>query len=268
MEHKKETAGRINEVLFRESGEDRYGIYQIKKGGHGDRYRYLGMKTVKENHYDVKMEDYELVYQDKVPEFNLPEALPENDILEFIYTKFNIDRPDDFKGHSLSVSDVIALKTHGELKAFYTDSCGFEEIQNFFGEKKQEMLVYHSEITGDTHVTLDIQQYMNDGNLYIGLMSSEDGYEEPFDSLTVNLGDRTPDYCGYVNTNHLLQAEKFIEENSLGTFTGLTKQSGYCIYPLYMFEPDRLRELCPDGLALYEADRGIGTGRKEKCEAR
>lgn len=56
-------------------------------------------------------------------------------------------------------------------------------------------LTYTSRFTGETDVAFDIQQYMNNGNMYIGLGCNEEGYLEPFADLTVNLGDTTPNYC-------------------------------------------------------------------------
>ena len=53
-------------------------------------------------------------------------------------------------------------------------------------------LTYTSRYTGETDVAFDIQQYMNNGNIYIGLGCNEEGYLEPFADLTVNLGDTTP----------------------------------------------------------------------------
>ena len=63
-------------------------------------------------------------------------------------------------------------------------------------------------------------------------------------------------------------AETFIADNELGIFTGFVKRSGYCEYPLYKFNPDKLRELCPDELAMYEKNKGIVTENKQKNETR
>ena len=111
-------------------------------------------------------------------------------------------------------------------------------------EKKQ--VTYNSSITGETQVTFDIQQYMNNRAMFIGLMCNEDGYEEPFGDVTVNLSVAAPNYCGYLNVNDMPDIEKFITDNDIGEFTGFTQRSGFCEYPLYLFNVDKLRELCPD----------------------
>ena len=54
--------------------------------------------------------------------------------LEDIYTKFNIDHPEDFKGHSLSVSDVVVLHQRGKDTAHYCDSFGFQQVTEFLRE--------------------------------------------------------------------------------------------------------------------------------------
>lgn len=105
---------------------------------------------------------------------------------------------------------------------------------------------------------------MNNKAMYIGLMCREDGCEELFGDVTVNLSFEAPDYCGYLNVNDMPDIEQFITDNELGEFTGFTQRSGYCEYPLYMFNVDKLRELCPDGMEMYEAN--IGMERKPETK--
>ena len=76
----------------------------------------------------VDKANYELVY-------SAPLA-PETS-LEDIYTRFNIDHPKDFKGHSLSVSDVVVLHQDGQDAAHFVDSVGFREVPEFLQEQKQ-----------------------------------------------------------------------------------------------------------------------------------
>lgn len=109
-------------------------------------------------------------------------------------------------------------------------------------------------------VQLEISNYMNNNGLYIGLNAVGGEYTESYGDITVNIDGKAPDYCGYVDINNMPELEKFIEENDLGEFTGLTKRSGFCEFPLYMFNPDKLRELCPEGMEGYE--RSIRADKK------
>lgn len=117
---------------------------------------------------------------------------------------------------------------------------------------KGKTLTLHTQWGTDEAVSLAISTYLNNSGLYIGLVSNADGYEEPYGDMSVNLAYRAPDYYAYVDVNNMPELELFIRDNGLGEFTGLTQGSGFCSYPLYMFDADRLRELCPDGMASYE----------------
>lgn len=104
---------------------------------------------------------------------------------------------------------------------------------------------------------LNINSYLNNNSLFLELIDKGGEYSEPYGSITVNLGDSVPVYCAYVDTNDMPEVEQFIRENELGEFTEFEMQNGFCTYPLYFFDPDKLRELCPDGLAEYEKANGI-----------
>ena len=56
-----------------------------------------------------------------------------------IYERFNIQRPADFTGHSLSVSDVVVLNDGSTVKAYYVDSIGFAELPDFFKERNLDL---------------------------------------------------------------------------------------------------------------------------------
>ena len=98
--------------------------------------------------------------------------------------------------------------------------------------------------------------------MFIGLMCNEDGYEEPFGDVTVNLSVAAPNYCGYLSVNDMPDIEKFITDNDLGEFTGFTQRSGFCEYPLYPVSythldvykrqfMDRFNEVCAVPFANY-----------------
>ena len=102
-------------------------------------------------------------------------------------------------------------------------------------------------------VTLELSSYLNNGQIYLGLVQMDEVYgPEPYGEITVNLGWPCPFYCSYIDTNNFSNVEDFIVSNGLGVFTGLTQKSGFCEYPLYQFFPEKLRELEPRELAQYE----------------
>lgn len=103
-----------------------YEILQIKEGSNGEAYRFLKMSHVQTSGMQVNADDYESKYK---------EEWKPGETLETIYERFNIHRPEDFTGHSLSVSDVVVLESETEKKAFYVDSFGFSELKDFFVER-------------------------------------------------------------------------------------------------------------------------------------
>jgi len=65
-------------------------------------------------------------------------------VLNDLYYRFNADRPDDFCGHSMSISDVVAVKLNGDVSAHYVDRWGWTELQGFLDEnplKNAEVLL-------------------------------------------------------------------------------------------------------------------------------
>lgn len=117
-------------------------------------------------------------------------------------------------------------------------------------------------ILGEEELTLTMDTYFNNENMYIGLDCMDDGYPEPFCDLTVNLDETLPPYMAYVDTNNLPQAEALIRVAGLGEPTGQMKASGFCMYPLYSFNKERLQEYCPDGVLNYEASLSAPAKRK------
>lgn len=71
-------------------------------------------------------DDYEKIY----------ECIRENADLNLLYQEFNINHPADFKGHSLSVSDIISIKTDRKAKIYYVNSIGFQEITDIWNKKR------------------------------------------------------------------------------------------------------------------------------------
>ena len=76
-----------------------------------------------------------------------------------------------------------------------------------------------------------------DGSLAVQMLWCGDGYWEPYADVTVNLGDRVNQNASfaYVDANNSPAMPQFLVENGLATHTGMTRPSGYCVYPLYAF---------------------------------
>lgn len=124
---------------------------------------------------------------------------------------------------------------------------------------------FQSEYGGTVKLWLDVSYYTTNERIYIGLITDEDGFPEPYANVTVNIEGACPDYCGYVDTNHFPEVERLILENGLGEFTGMVGQSGYYSYPLYLFDRDKLREYAPEGMERYEREV-LGMEQEKKTE--
>ena len=109
-----------------------FSIYQLKGGNETLDYRFEPLDSIHHNGLSVKPENYELVYE---------APLTAKDDLESIYTRFNVDRPADFTGHSLSVSDIVVLHQGGKDTAHYCDRAGFSEVPEFLqpAQKSREI---------------------------------------------------------------------------------------------------------------------------------
>ncbi|VDN49232.1 protein of unknown function [Petrocella atlantisensis] len=107
--------------------KDMFDIYQVKHGAAFRDFGFENLERLKSRDLKVEYSNYDFIYSGK---------LQEGMNLEDIYTKFNIDRPDDFKGHSLSVSDVVVLVKDGETTAHFVDSFGFKEVPEFVNERE------------------------------------------------------------------------------------------------------------------------------------
>ena len=124
---------------------DKYGIYQLKHNPELNHLRFEGTESLKrmgitkDNFDAIKPENYELIYVGELSEL---QEQTEGETLEAIYEKFNIDHPEDYRGHSLSVSDIVVLHQNGENSVHFVDSFGFTGLPDFMqtleGVKEQE----------------------------------------------------------------------------------------------------------------------------------
>lgn len=104
------------------------GIYQLKETPENHGITFASMKELSQQGLTPDRDKYTLVYTFEVKPEEL-ENMP--GFLDDVYGKFNYDRPEDFAGHSLSVSDVIVVNNRGEKSAHFVDSWSFEQLREF-----------------------------------------------------------------------------------------------------------------------------------------
>ena len=128
------------EKLFLENPQDAFLIYQIRRGGELDAYRFMNYDYLQSKGVTPEHDGYDAIYTGGLADYG-----DNKTNLDMIYQRFNVDHPADFKGHSLSVSDIVALKQNGVVSCHYVDSIGFRELPNFLKPenylKNAEMLL-------------------------------------------------------------------------------------------------------------------------------
>lgn len=113
----------------KEYGISTYSIYQLDRSDSTDHLRFMSSDWLEKKGFRVDRDNYQMIYA--------AEQIP-GETLEDIYTRFNINHPEDFTGHSLSVSDVVVLHQNGSDTAYYVDSFGFKEIPEFSHPARQD----------------------------------------------------------------------------------------------------------------------------------
>lgn len=178
--------------------DNEYKIYQLKKGPENHAIRFEGFSNAERYGEPAKPENYDLVYTGSLDDFE------DSNKLEAIYTKFNLDRPEDFKGHSLSVSDIIVMNN----EAHYVDSYGFVDVSDrFLGKEKEKINVNDYE-----NIRLVRRTEWNDKDL-------SDDENPAFEEITESY---TPDEDGsftkyaYNKTNSI-HVDVWEEENSVSS---------------------------------------------------
>lgn len=92
-------------------------------------------------------------------------------------------------------------------------------------------------------MTFELANYTENGNLYVGLLTHEEGYPAPWQNLTVNLSFKCAPNRAYIDTNNNgNEIIAWLEKNKLGHCTGNLMPSGYCVYPEFEFNMDALME--------------------------
>ena len=154
------TQGEVKELYAQaqtaEQDKDTFSIYQLKRGDETRDLRFEPYDRLQATGHAVDRANYELIYT---------APLAPDTSLEDIYTRFNLDHPADFKGHSLSVSDIVVLHQNGKDTAHYVDSIGYREVPEFFKEQGRQLTPDELE-TGETVKTPR-------GTFYVTAMSHE-----------------------------------------------------------------------------------------------
>ena len=206
------TEGQVKELYAKaqetaktaEQDKGTFSIYQLKHGDETRDLRFEPYDRLQATGNVVDKANYELVYS---AELTLGTSL------EDIYTRFNIDHPKDFKGHSLSVSDVVVLHQNGQDTAHYVDSFGYKSVPEFLQEQKQ--LTPDELETGETIKTPR-------GTFYVTDMSREQmeaagyGFHHQSDDgkyLVMGNGTRAFAIAAEQRENPLKAAEQTTEQN-------------------------------------------------------
>ena len=165
-----------------------FGIYQIKDDSPGENYAFMNMRFIESHGKQIKKEDYKLVYVGE---------LLGNMSLDDIFERFNIDRPKDFRGHSLSVSDIVVLNDGEKVTAHFVDSISFEQLDSFLNLEEQAL----SELAYEV------------GECYFAIQRTEEGYDYSFYDEDFRLMDGGI----YENDESSIEeaAEELLEEEGL-----------------------------------------------------
>lgn len=152
----------------------KFHIYQLKSGEENHLLRFCGLDVLQRERgmgFAPELKNYELVYSG---------VMKENETLEDIYSRFNVDLPKDFFGHSLSVSDVVAVEWNGHLTANYVDSIGFQN----FPQMAQEITQQQNELLSLCQAIADYDAAHGTESAFIEYDYDKDGWQ-PCDGTTL-----------------------------------------------------------------------------------
>ena len=120
------------EKMFLTNPADAFVIYQLQHHENTHDHRFMAMSQLQAAGLTVEKTNYEVVY---AGELHHTTGKAVSELLNDIFYRFNMERPDDFYGHSLSVSDIVALKVDGTVSAHYVDRYGFQELHGFLSDQ-------------------------------------------------------------------------------------------------------------------------------------
>ena len=120
---------------FLAAESDVYLILQLKDGPETSDVRFESFACLEQMGSAPNLDHYESAYFANTPAYFY--GMSNAEALEELYLTFNLRRPEDFRGHSLSVSDVVVLNREGQAGAFYVDRIGFKELPGFLEQMKE-----------------------------------------------------------------------------------------------------------------------------------
>lgn len=147
------------EDLLLHGEQNSFGIYQLKEGEELHYHRFEGLDRLKNHGLEVEKDNYNLIYT---------APLQEGQTLDDIFEQFNLFRPEDFTGHSLSVSDIVLIHRDGVNTAQYVDTFGFQELPGFLKLQKEQEIVQQTEAAYEF------------ADRYLMIHACEDGYDYTF----------------------------------------------------------------------------------------
>ena len=235
--------------------KDTFSIYQIKGGDETRDFRFEPYDRLQAAGNVVDRANYELVYT---------APLAPGTSLEDIYTRFNIDHPKDFKGHSLSVSDVVVLHQDGQDTAHYVDSFGYKSVPEFLQEQKQ--LTPDELETGETIKTPRGTFYVTDMSREQMVAAGYGFHHQSDDGKYLVMGNGTRAFA--------IAAEQAQRENPLKAAEQTTEQNENMIDGIINNTPsvDELEAKVKAGETIslvdlanaVKADKERGKGKQEK----
>lgn len=156
----------LSEIMDKENELNVFAIYQLKQDEITRNFRFEGMEYLEKNGIYVSKDNYNLVYAGR---------LEDKMTLDDLYTIFNIDHPADFKGHSLSVSDVIVTSKNNIVSSYYVDRFGFKELP-YFVDNIEQISIDQNNMQNDIPESDELAFSLDDKN-FISIQTCDDGYD-------------------------------------------------------------------------------------------
>ena len=108
-----------------------FSIYQVPPGPEGRDFRYRSYEELQADGLSVDRKNYQLIYS---------APLDKDITLDEIYRRFNMEHPSDYKGHSLSMGDIVVFRQDGKQTAYYVDEgADYRQVPEFFAQPEKQL---------------------------------------------------------------------------------------------------------------------------------